>query len=73
MPLAGFEPTIPVFKRVSTFHALEGAANMTGNFYSSSIRKITLSFLSNVRRGLFTRVQTGRSVKLTTYLHIVPS
>jgi hypothetical protein len=26
MPLAGFEPTIPVFKRAKTFHVLDCAA-----------------------------------------------
>jgi hypothetical protein len=31
MPLAGFEPTIPVFKRAKTFHALDGAATVTGS------------------------------------------
>jgi hypothetical protein len=30
MPLAGFEPTIPVFKRAKTFHALDRAAAVTG-------------------------------------------
>jgi hypothetical protein len=30
MPLAGFEPTIPVFKRAETFHALDRAATVTG-------------------------------------------
>jgi hypothetical protein len=32
MPLAGFEPTIPVFKRAKTFHALllGRAATVTG-------------------------------------------
>jgi hypothetical protein len=30
MPLAGFEPTIPVFKRPKTFHALDRAATVTG-------------------------------------------
>jgi hypothetical protein len=30
MPLAGFEPTIPVFKRANTFHALDRAATVTG-------------------------------------------
>jgi hypothetical protein len=28
--LAGFEPTIPVFKRAKTFHALDRAATVTG-------------------------------------------
>jgi hypothetical protein len=32
MPLAGFEPTIPVFKRAETFyHALGRAAIVTGS------------------------------------------
>jgi hypothetical protein len=30
MPLAEFEPTIPVFKRAKTFHALDRAATVTG-------------------------------------------
>jgi hypothetical protein len=30
MPLAGFEPTIPVFKRAKKFHALDRAATVTG-------------------------------------------
>jgi hypothetical protein len=29
MPLAGFEPTIPVFKPAKTFHALDRAATVT--------------------------------------------
>jgi hypothetical protein len=37
MPLAEFEPTIPVFKRAKTFHALDRAATVTGylNFNES--------------------------------------
>jgi hypothetical protein len=30
MPLVGFEPTIPVFERVKTVHALERAATVNG-------------------------------------------
>jgi hypothetical protein len=30
MPLAGLEPTIPVFKRAKTFHALDRAVTVTG-------------------------------------------
>jgi hypothetical protein len=30
MPLAGFEPTIPVFKWARTFHPLDRAATVTG-------------------------------------------
>jgi hypothetical protein len=31
MPQVGFEPTIPVFERVKTVHALEGAATVIGS------------------------------------------
>jgi hypothetical protein len=31
MPLAGFGPTIPVFKWAKTFHALDRAATVTGS------------------------------------------
>jgi hypothetical protein len=31
MPRVGFEPTIPVFERPKTFHALNGEATMIGN------------------------------------------
>jgi hypothetical protein len=34
MALAGFEPTIPVFKRAKTFHSLDRAATVTGNVLS---------------------------------------
>jgi hypothetical protein len=32
MPLAGFEPKIPVFKRAKTFHALDRATTVTGYY-----------------------------------------
>jgi hypothetical protein len=31
MPLVGFEPTIPVFERAKTVHALDSAATVTGH------------------------------------------
>jgi hypothetical protein len=31
MPLAGFKPTTPVFKRAKIFYALDLAATVTGN------------------------------------------
>jgi hypothetical protein len=43
MPLAGFEPTIPVFKRAKTFHALHRAATVTGP--SNSLPTINYSTL----------------------------
>jgi hypothetical protein len=33
MPLAGFEPMVPVFKRAKTFHALDRTATVTGMIY----------------------------------------
>jgi hypothetical protein len=33
MPLVRFEPTIPVFKRTQTVHALDGAATAIGSWY----------------------------------------
>jgi hypothetical protein len=32
MSQVGFEPTIPVFERAKTVHALDGAATVIGNF-----------------------------------------
>jgi hypothetical protein len=33
MPRVGFEPTITVFERAKTFHALDGAATVIGLVY----------------------------------------
>jgi hypothetical protein len=33
MPLEGFKPTIPVFKRAKTFHALNRVATVAGQIY----------------------------------------
>jgi hypothetical protein len=41
MLLAGFEPTIPVFKRAKIFHALDRAATVTGN--KSFIQKFKIA------------------------------
>jgi hypothetical protein len=38
MALFGFEPTIPVFKRAKTVHALNRAATLIGG--GSSLRKL---------------------------------
>jgi hypothetical protein len=42
MPLAGFETTIPVFKRAKTFHALDRAATVTGcvTIYNPLIKQV---------------------------------
>jgi hypothetical protein len=46
MPLAGLEPTIPVFKREKTFHALDRAATVTGRLsYHYAIENIARSYL----------------------------
>jgi hypothetical protein len=34
MRRVGFEPTIPVFERATTVHALDRAANVNGVYYS---------------------------------------
>jgi hypothetical protein len=33
IPQMGFEPTIPVFERAKTIHALDRATNVVGNLY----------------------------------------
>jgi hypothetical protein len=46
MPTVGFEPTIPVFKRVKTFYALDRAATLIV-LWSNRIRKFTEYVLCN--------------------------
>jgi hypothetical protein len=55
MPLAGFEPTVPVFKRAKTFHALDRAATVTGFVQAYRGLKSFSSFLENVRLSVPTR------------------
>jgi hypothetical protein len=38
MPLAGFEPTIPVSERAKIFHALNRAATVTGKYFNRHTR-----------------------------------
>jgi hypothetical protein len=38
MPLVGFEPTIPVFERAKTFHALDCAATVIGTMYANTTK-----------------------------------
>jgi hypothetical protein len=46
MPLAGFEPTIPVFKRAKTFHALDRASTVTGTASThETISIISLAYI----------------------------
>jgi hypothetical protein len=45
MPRLGFEPTIPVFERANTFHALDRAATVIGNsFVITYINTYTLVY-----------------------------
>jgi hypothetical protein len=37
MPLVGFEPTIPVFERAKTVHALDRAATVIGSLVKHSL------------------------------------
>jgi hypothetical protein len=46
MPLAGFEPTIPVFKRAKTFHALDRVATVTGPCVFLVSEMFSLTFLN---------------------------
>jgi hypothetical protein len=48
MPWVGFEPTIPVFERAKTLHALDRAAIVIGN-YSGLARVYGISSVLNVR------------------------
>jgi hypothetical protein len=41
MPRMGFEPTIPVFKRVKIFHALDLAATVIGHYVFNSLFSAT--------------------------------
>jgi hypothetical protein len=49
MPLAGFEPTIPVFKRAKTFHALDRAATVAGNFPVLLFQKSELGCIASCK------------------------
>jgi hypothetical protein len=46
MPRVGFEPTIPMFERVKTAHALVRAATVTG-LSSHSVPVLNSNFLIN--------------------------
>jgi hypothetical protein len=46
MPLAGFEPTIPVVRRAKTFHALDRATTVTGMVFSLIHSKIGELFIT---------------------------
>jgi hypothetical protein len=51
MPLAGFEPTIPVFKRAKTFHPLDRAATVTGttiNYYYEGFEVFTAVVMKSI-------------------------
>jgi hypothetical protein len=41
MPRVGFEPTIPVFERAKTVHALDRAVTVVGSMFSY-VRKLCL-------------------------------
>jgi hypothetical protein len=50
MPSVGFEPTIPMFKRAKTVHALDHAATMIGiySILSSNIRSIMITHSARI-------------------------
>jgi hypothetical protein len=41
MPRVGFEPTIPVFERANTIHALDRAATVIGKFTCTLVNKVS--------------------------------
>jgi hypothetical protein len=47
MPRLGFEPTIPVFERAKTFHALDHAATVMADkkFPSSNSHLLSLAYV----------------------------
>jgi hypothetical protein len=46
MPPAEFEPTIPVFKRAKTFHALDRVASVTGEtLITTTVKTSNLMFM----------------------------
>jgi hypothetical protein len=56
MPIAEFEPTIPVFKRAKTFHTLDRAATLTGNIgYNTT--KVELSLHTKEHRSTHLVIQ----------------
>jgi hypothetical protein len=64
MPLAGFEPTIPAFKRAKTFHALDRAATVTGEF---GFRKVIFSSPSNsIQQNNFQEIDSISDGQITT-------
>jgi hypothetical protein len=65
----GFEPTIPVFERAKTVHALDRAATVIGHWSTAAL------ILSTFNSDLFTRIlhflNTSLSVTVSTILHEV--
>jgi hypothetical protein len=64
---------------IATGYGLDGAGSIPGGskiFPSAQLPGQNwdpLSLLSNEHRGLFPRGYSGRGVKLTTHIHLVPS
>jgi hypothetical protein len=57
MPLAGCEPTIPVFKRAKTFHALDRASSVTGHWCLLALTYFLLSIYKYVCVCVYARVR----------------
>jgi hypothetical protein len=48
MPQVGFEPTIPVFKRAKTVHALDGEAIVIGTAKYSNSKQHSITIFSEI-------------------------
>jgi hypothetical protein len=74
MPQAGFEPTIPVFERAKTVHALDCAATGMGlcmytRLLSMGCTQYKLLYMNNVRTTLI-RDNPQRSLMLISHEHV---
>jgi hypothetical protein len=59
MPRVGFEPTIPMFERAKTVHALDRAVTVIGSqYYTARHIKLKNNFINFLRKQLI--AQQGR-------------
>jgi hypothetical protein len=67
MPLVGFEPTIPVFKRAKTFHALDRAAAVTGYYvHLPEANKSKCFMYQSISPAVTELIYVKRGMKVTT-------
>jgi hypothetical protein len=56
MSRVGFEPTIPVFEREKTVHALDGAVTVIGNFICQPTETVNVFYMEGAH---LRKVQAG--------------